>query len=46
MRTIHQLQDLIGRKVLVTGGAGRVAMAVCEVLVELGAILTVAIWGR
>ena len=41
MKSIAQLSDLSGRKALVTGGTGHIALAVAEVLVELGG--TVAI---
>lgn len=43
-RSVHQLTDLSGRKVVLTGGAGYVGLAVGEALVELGA--TVAIVDR
>lgn len=39
MRTIAELETLSGRKALVTGGAGHVALAVEETLIELGADL-------
>lgn len=40
MKPLSQLQDLSGRRALVTGGAGHIAMAVAESLLELGAELT------
>lgn len=39
-RSIGQLMDLRNRKALVTGGAGHLAQAVCETLLELGATIT------
>lgn len=41
MKTIKQLLDLSGRKALVSGGAGHIALAVEEALVELGASIAV-----
>ena len=40
MKSLGQLQDLSGRRALVTGGAGHIALAVAESLLELGAELT------
>ena len=37
MRTIAQLADLTGRRALVTGGAGHIALAISQALIELGA---------
>jgi NAD(P)-dependent dehydrogenase (short-subunit alcohol dehydrogenase family) len=42
MRKIAELQSLTGRKALVTGGAGHVALAVEETLMELGADLMIS----
>lgn len=41
MKPIKQLMDLSGRKALVTGGAGHIALAVEEALLELGATIAV-----
>lgn len=41
MRSLAQLMDLSGRKALVSGGTGHVALAVEEVLIELGATVAV-----
>ncbi len=41
MRSIRELQNLSGRRALITGGAGYVALAVCETLLELGAVVTI-----
>lgn len=41
MRSLKELMDLSGRKALVSGGAGHVALAVEETLVELGARVAV-----
>ena len=41
MRTITELANLTGRTALVTGGAGHIALAVCESLLELGADVVV-----
>ena len=41
MRTIQQLNDLRGRRALVTGGAGHVGGAAAEALVELGALVAI-----
>lgn len=40
MRALKQLMDLSGRKALVTGGAGHIALAVLESFRELGATVT------
>ena len=37
MRTLRELMDLSGRKAILTGGAGHIALAAGEALVELGA---------
>jgi NAD(P)-dependent dehydrogenase (short-subunit alcohol dehydrogenase family) len=42
MRTLAELMDLTGRQALLTGGAGQLALAVGEALVELGATVAVA----
>ena len=42
MRKISELQSLSGRKAFVTGGAGHVALAVEETLIELGADLMIS----
>ena len=39
MRTLSQLMDLSNRKVLVTGGAGGIGLAVGDALSEMGAII-------
>jgi NAD(P)-dependent dehydrogenase (short-subunit alcohol dehydrogenase family) len=36
MRSVHSLLDLRGRRALITGGAGYIALAVEEALIELG----------
>lgn len=41
MRTLANLMDLSGRKALVTGGAGHIALAVEEALIELGATVSI-----
>ena len=41
MKTVRELQDLSGRKALITGGAGHIGLAVGESLVELGATVAV-----
>ncbi len=41
MRTFKQMSDLSGRVALVTGGAGHIALAAEEALVELGAGLAI-----
>ena len=41
MRDIRQLMDLKGRAALVTGGAGHIGLAVCETLLELGAVIAI-----
>ena len=41
MKSTAQLMDLTGRKALVTGGAGHIALAVEETLLELGATICV-----
>lgn len=41
MRPLSQLMNLSGRKALVTGGAGHIALAVEETLLELGATIAV-----
>lgn len=41
MKTLQELTDLTGRQALVTGGAGHIALAVEETLVELGADVSV-----
>jgi NAD(P)-dependent dehydrogenase (short-subunit alcohol dehydrogenase family) len=41
MKSLSGLMDLNGRKALVTGGAGHIALAVEEALVELGAATSV-----
>src|SRR5438128_442189 len=37
MKSLEQLRDLTGRKALVTGGEGHLALAASEALLELGA---------
>ncbi len=37
MKSLAQLRDLTGRKALVTGGAGHIALAASEAIIELGA---------
>ena len=37
VKSLAQLRDLTGRKVLLTGGAGHIALAASESLIELGA---------
>lgn len=44
MKTVAQLMDMRGRRVLITGGAGHLGLAVGEALLELGA--TVAVLDR
>ena len=41
MRPLNSLMNLSGRKALVTGGAGHIGLAVGEVLVEMGATVSV-----
>src|SRR2546422_1288265 len=42
MRTFAELSNLTGRKALITGGAGHIALAAADVLVELGATVTLS----
>jgi len=42
MRTFAELSNLTGRKALITGGAGHIALATADVLVELGATVTLS----
>src|SRR5687767_6936237 len=37
MRTIQEMSNLNGQRVLLTGGAGHIGLAAAETLVELGA---------
>lgn len=41
MKTVGQLADLSGRKALVTGGAGHIALAIEQALTEMGARVAV-----
>lgn len=41
MRSVKDLMDLIGRKALITGGAGHIGGAVAEGLAELGATVSI-----
>lgn len=41
MRAVKQLMDLSGRKAIITGGAGHIALAGGQALVELGATVAV-----
>lgn len=41
MRSLKQMMDLSGRKALVSGGSGHIALAVEEVLAELGASIAI-----
>jgi NAD(P)-dependent dehydrogenase (short-subunit alcohol dehydrogenase family) len=41
MRSLRAMMDLRGRRALVTGGAGHLALAACEALIELGAKVAV-----
>ena len=42
MKSIAQLSDLTGRKALLTGGTGHIALAAAEALVELGGAVAIA----
>src|SRR5438132_3582388 len=41
MRTVRELGDLAGRRVLLTGGAGHIGLACAECMIELGATVVV-----
>src|SRR5437016_8118935 len=41
MRTIRELGDLAGRRVLLTGGAGHIGLAAAESVIEVGASVVV-----
>src|SRR5947208_2606569 len=41
MRTVRELGDLAGRRVLLTGGAGHIGLACAESMIELGATVVV-----